>query len=124
MIYLGHCHRFIRCVKSQYMEQISVGTLGQSVKLEKVDRKLIAFGWYGGKYSHLDWLLPLLPEATHYCEPFGGSAAVLINRKPSPVETYNDVHGEVVTFFRVLRTRLVGEYLRDNFWDVRREGVW
>lgn len=65
--------------------------------------KLIAFGWYGGKYSHLDWLLPLLPNATHYCEPFGGSAAVLINREPSPVETYNDVHGEVVNFFRVLR---------------------
>jgi DNA adenine methylase len=65
--------------------------------------KVIAFGWYGGKYSHLDWLLPLLPETTHYCEPFGGSAAVLINRKPSPVETYNDIHGEVVNFFRVLR---------------------
>lgn len=65
--------------------------------------KLIAFGWYGGKYSHLDWLLPLLPEAQHYCEPFGGSAAVLINRAPSPVETYNDLDGEVVNFFRVLR---------------------
>ncbi len=65
--------------------------------------KLIAFGWYGGKYSHLDWLLPLLPQTTHYCEPFGGSAAVLINREPSPVETYNDVHGELVNFFRVLR---------------------
>lgn len=65
--------------------------------------KLIAFGWYGGKFSHLDWLLPLLPEATHYCEPFGGSAAVLINRPPSPVETYNDLDGEVVNFFRVLR---------------------
>lgn len=65
--------------------------------------KLIAFGWYGGKYSHLDWLLPLLPKTTHYCEPFGGSAAVLINREPSPLETYNDVHGEVVNFFRVLR---------------------
>lgn len=65
--------------------------------------KIIAFGWYGGKYSHLDWLLPLLPNATHYCEPFGGSAAVLINREPSPIETYNDVHGEVVNFFRVLR---------------------
>lgn len=65
--------------------------------------KLIAFGWYGGKYSHLDWLLPLLPNTTHYCEPFGGSAAVLINREPAPVETYNDVHGEVVNFFRVLR---------------------
>lgn len=65
--------------------------------------KLIAFGWYGGKYSHLDWLLPLLPEAKHYCEPFGGSAAVLINREPAPVETYNDIDGEVANFFRVLR---------------------
>jgi DNA adenine methylase len=67
--------------------------------------KLIAFGWYGGKYSHLDWLLPLLPQTTHYCEPFGGSAAVLINRLPSPVETYNDLDGEVVNFFRVLREK-------------------
>lgn len=65
--------------------------------------KQIAFGWYGGKYSHLDWLLPLLPESQHYCEPFGGSAAVLINREPAPVETYNDLDGEVVNFFRVLR---------------------
>ena len=47
--------------------------------------KRIAFGWYGGKYSHLDWLLPQLPPTTHYCEPFGGSAAVLINRVPVPV---------------------------------------
>lgn len=65
--------------------------------------KLIAFGWYGGKFSHLDWLLPLLPECHHYCEPFGGSAAVLLNREPSPVETYNDIDGDVVNFFRVLR---------------------
>jgi len=65
--------------------------------------KLIAFGWYGGKFSHLDWLLPLLPPCHHYCEPFGGSAAVLLNRAPSPVETYNDLDGEVVNFFRVLR---------------------
>src|SRR3989304_1550064 len=66
-------------------------------------RKMIAFGWYGGKFSHLSWLLPLLPECHHYCEPFGGSAAVLLNREPSPVETYNDIDGEVVNFFRVLR---------------------
>lgn len=66
-------------------------------------RKVIAFGWYGGKYSHLDWLLPLLPKCHHYCEPFAGSAAVLLNRPPSPVETYNDLDGEVANFFRVLR---------------------
>jgi hypothetical protein len=50
--------------------------------------KMIAFGYYGGKFSHLDFILPLLPTTyRHYCEPFGGSAAVLINRKPSEVET-------------------------------------
>ena len=68
-------------------------------------KKLIAFGWYGGKFSHTDWLLPLLPECHHYCEPFAGSAAVLLNRDPAPVETYNDLDGEVVNFFRVLRDK-------------------
>jgi DNA adenine methylase len=68
-------------------------------------KKLILFGWYGGKYSHLDWLLPQLPPCHHYCEPFAGSAAVLLNRPPAPVETYNDLDGEVVNFFRVLRNQ-------------------
>src|SRR3989337_1995037 len=66
-------------------------------------KKLIAFGWYGGKFSHLEWLLPLLPPCHHYCEPFAGSAAVLLNRTPSPVETYNDLDGERAIFCRVLR---------------------
>ena len=66
-------------------------------------RRRIVFGWYGGKFSHLDWLLPLLPTCHHYCEPFAGSGAVLLNREPSPVETYNDIDGEVVNFFRILR---------------------
>jgi len=65
--------------------------------------KKIAFGWYGGKFNHLGWLLPLLPPCHHYCEPFGGSGAVLLNRPPSPVETFNDIDGEVTNFFRVLR---------------------
>src|SRR5262249_7585673 len=61
-------------------------------------RRRIVFGWYGGKFNHLDWLLPLLPDAHHYCEPYSGSAAVLLNRAPSPVETYNDIDGDVVNF--------------------------
>ena len=76
-----------------------------TAKTNRRGERLIAFGWYGGKFSHLDWLLPLLPPARHYCEPFGGSAAVLINRKPSPVETYNDLDGEIVNFFRALRDK-------------------
>lgn len=72
---------------------------------KKRNGKKIAFGWYGGKFAHLDWLLPLLPKCRHYCEPFAGSAAVLLNREPSLIETYNDIDGEVVNFFRVLRDR-------------------
>ena len=75
----------------------------QAGTLPRRRKRAIAFGWYGGKFSHLNWLMPLLPECHHYCEPFGGSAAVLINRPPSPVETYNDMDGEVVNFFGVLR---------------------
>lgn len=68
-------------------------------------RRRIVFGWYGGKFSHLDWLLPQLPETHHYCEPFSGSAAVLLNRAPAAVETYNDIDGDAVNFFRMLRDR-------------------
>src|SRR5271167_4162690 len=42
-------------------------------------------------------------NATIIASPFAGSAAVLLNRAPSPVETYNDLDGEVVNFFRTLR---------------------
>lgn len=67
------------------------------------DRKT-AFGWYGGKFSHLDFILPHIPQdAQHFCDVFGGSAAVLINRLPAPVETYNDIDSELVNFFKTLR---------------------
>ena len=77
--------------------------MGFRATMQFVSSKKIAFGWYGGKWSHLDWLLPLLPQSVHFCDVFGGSASVLINRAPSPVETYNDIDGELVNFFRVLR---------------------
>lgn len=67
-------------------------------------KRLIAFGWYGGKFSHLDFILPHLPsDAEHFCDVFGGSAAVLINRVPAKVETYNDLDSELVNFFVQLR---------------------
>lgn len=67
-------------------------------------KRAIAFGWYGGKFSHLDFILPNLPaDAAHFCDVFGGSAAVLINREPASVETYNDLDSELVNFFRQLR---------------------
>ena len=80
-------------------------------KSQQSSRK-IAFVWYGGKFSHLDFLLPNLPsDATHFCDVFGGSAAVLINREPAPVETYNDLDSELVNFFATLRRKRLGPQL-------------
>lgn len=65
--------------------------------------KLSAFPYYGGKYNSLGFLLPKLPITLRYIEPFGGSMVVLLNRPISTVEVYNDLDGDVVNFFKVLR---------------------
>lgn len=65
--------------------------------------KLLPFRWYGGKYSHLNWILPLLPDERQYVEPYGGSGAVLLNREPAKVETFNDIDSDITNFFKVLR---------------------
>lgn len=69
----------------------------------------VAFRYYGGKNTHLEWLLPLLPgmpDETRYVEPFCGSCAVAINRRHKSRHRrifLNDIDGEVINFFRVLR---------------------
>jgi len=84
-----------------------------------MNKKLFAFPYYGGKYTHLEWLLPLLPKDIDklvYVEPFGGSMAVLLNKKPSKYEIYNDLNSDVVNFFRVLRDEKKREKLLENIF--------
>lgn len=66
-------------------------------------KKLIAFNYFGGKYNHAEWIIERLPHSKSYVEVFGGSACVLINKRPCRIETYNDLDSNVVTFFQVLR---------------------
>ncbi|MCS7226943.1 MAG: DNA adenine methylase, partial [Gloeomargarita sp. SKYB31] len=49
-------------------------------------------------------LLPLVEAWPHrrYCEPFGGGASVLLAKQPVEVETYNDLDGALVEFFKTL----------------------
>lgn len=64
--------------------------------------------YYGGKFSLAPWIIDHFPgnyRELHYIEPYGGSAAVLLRKEPSLHETYNDLSGDLVTFFRVLRDR-------------------
>jgi DNA adenine methylase len=75
----------------------------EATTVGEAQKRISAFAWYGGKFSQLDWLLPLLPPCKHFVDVFGGSGAVVMNRPPSPIETYNDLDKDVVHFFRVIR---------------------
>jgi DNA adenine methylase len=59
--------------------------------------------WFGGKSRLASKIVQHFPTHRTYCEPFGGSAAVLLAKDPSKVEVYNDIDRELVHFFVVLR---------------------
>ena len=57
----------------------------------------------GAKNRLAPWILSFIPEHKVYLEPFAGSLAILLNKKRSHIETVNDLDGEIVNFFRVMR---------------------
>ena len=57
----------------------------------------------GAKWGMAAQIVSLMPPHRSYLEPFFGSGAVLFNKPPSAIETVNDIDGDVVNFFRVLR---------------------
>lgn len=62
-----------------------------------------ALRYYGGKWKLAPWIISFFPPHQNYVEPCGGAASVLLQKPRSPLETYNDLDGNVVNFFRVLR---------------------
>jgi DNA adenine methylase len=63
------------------------------------------FAYFGGKTRLADRIIELLPEHHHYVEPFAGSLAVLLAKPRSRMETVNDIDGDLMTFWKVLRDR-------------------
>lgn len=85
--------------------------------------------YHGGKFRLAPWVISHMPEHKCYVEPFGGAAGVLIQKPRSYAEVYNDLDGEVVNLFQVLRNpdlcqRLqevcrLTPYARDEFYAAR-----
>lgn len=61
--------------------------------------------YFGGKTLLAPRIAALLPPHGHYVEPYAGGLSVLLAKRPSAMETVNDLDGAVVTFWRVLRDR-------------------
>lgn len=61
------------------------------------------FTYLGGKMTLAEEFATLLPEHGHYVEPYGGSLALLLAKRRTPMETVNDLDGDLVNFWRVLR---------------------
>ena len=66
--------------------------------------KLIAFNYFGGKFTWLEYLYAEFPDSfNHLVDLFGGSFSVSLNYRGNVVKTANEINEDITNFFEVLR---------------------
>ena len=61
------------------------------------------FGYFGSKVKIARQIVALMPEHSGYIEPFAGSLSVLLAKPAVGLEVVNDLDGDLMTFWRMLR---------------------
>lgn len=62
--------------------------------------------WHGGKWLLALWIIANFPPHRVYVEPFGGAWSVGFRKARAAAEVWNDLDGELVNLFRVLRDQV------------------
>jgi DNA adenine methylase len=73
--------------------------------------------WIGGKRRLAKHILPRFPEHTCYVEPFAGAAALFFLKPPVKAEVLNDINGDLVNLYRVVKNHL-DEFVRQFRWSL------
>lgn len=68
--------------------------------------------YYGAKGSLSEWIISYFPEHHTYVDVFGGSGIILLRKKQSPIEIYNDIDKMLTDMFKVLRYKTTTESLK------------
>lgn len=79
--------------------------------------------WIGGKRRLADTLLARFPAHTCYVEVFAGGAALFFLRPPADVEVVNDINGDLVSLYRVVKHHLE-EFVRQFKWALSSREVF
>jgi len=79
--------------------------------------------WLGGKRRLADTILNRFPAHTCYVEVFAGGAALYFLRQPAEVEVINDINGDVVNLYRVVKNHLE-EFVRQFKWALSSREVF
>ena len=61
--------------------------------------------YYGGKQMLSKLIVSLIPKHNLYCEPFAGGCAIFFAKEPSNLEVINDTNGELINFYKVVKTK-------------------
>jgi DNA adenine methylase len=69
-------------------------------------KKIIAFNYFGGKFTWLEHLYSNFPEGfTHLVDLFAGSMSVSLNYRGRVIKTANEINADITNFFEILRDR-------------------
>jgi len=82
--------------------------------------------WVGGKCILSDWIIDHFHKdytKMNYVEVFGGAGWVLFKKDRSRLEVYNDINGNLVNLFRVIRDNY-DEFKEKCIWTLHSREMW